>query len=161
VALPWFRFDTNFPQHDKTLELVDLGDKGRAAGFVYVCALAYCQTNETDGVIPFGALPFIHATRKHAQLLVDVGMWAPHPKGWEVVNYLKRQPSAETIEAGRAARSLAGRKGNCVRWHVQPCDCWETGDESRVVMRSPPPSQRGLLNGSHVRSRVRSESDRT
>jgi hypothetical protein len=139
VSLPWFRFDTNFPSHDKVLELVELGDRGRAAGFVYVCGLAYCQDNETDGLIPFGALPFIHAKRTHAQMLVAHAMWKPHPKGWEIVNYLERQPSADAIQQARVVRSRAGKKGNCARWHRQPCNCWATdADSPTVVMRSPP-----------------------
>jgi hypothetical protein len=128
VPLPWFRMDTNFPQHDKVLELVEVGDRGRAAGFVWACGIAYCQANETDGLIPFGALPFIHARRPHAELLVSHGLWKPHPRGWEVVNYLERQPSADTLRHVRAERSRAGGKGNCVRWHGPDCGCWKRSD---------------------------------
>lgn len=128
MPLPWFRLDTNFPKHDKVVELIDAGDKGRAAAFVYVCGLAYCADVESDGFIPFGALPFMHGRRRDAELLVEHGMWKPHPRGWEVVNYLNRQPSAAVLKEQRADKVRASSKGNCVRWHGPDCGCWKRSD---------------------------------
>jgi hypothetical protein len=129
MGLPWVRFDTSFPQHDKVVELASVRG-GREAGFVYVCGLAYCGQHETDGVVPFGALPFVHGRKKDAELLVAHGLWRPHPRGWEVVNYLERQPSAATLEQSRADRSTAGRKANCARWHKPGCTCWRVEEDT-------------------------------
>ena len=123
MSLPWVRFDTSFPKHDKIVELIEARG-GREAGFVYVCALAYCGDVESDGVIPFGALPFVHGRKSDAKLLVDHGLWKPHPRGWEVVNWLERQPSADILRQARSDRSVAGRKANCIRWHGVNCGCW-------------------------------------
>lgn len=137
MGLPWFRFDVNFPQHDKILRmLAAAGDRGKAAAFVYVCGLAYCANVESDGVIPFGALVFAHGKKRDADLLLEHGLWRPHPAGWEVVNYLERQPSADTIRQGKADRTKAARKANCVRWHGEACGCWQ--------MRDPPPRLRAV-----------------
>lgn len=126
MSLPWFRFDVNFPQHDKVLRMLDAEPRaGREAAFVYVCGLAYCANNETDGLIPYGALIFIHGRKKDPELLVRFGMWRPHPEGWEVVNYATRQQLAATGRQVRAARTAASRKANCVRWHGPGCGCWQ------------------------------------
>lgn len=123
MSLPWVRFDTNFPMHDKVLKLVGVRG-GREAGFVYCCALAYCGDIESDGLIPFGALPFVHGRKRDAELLVAVGLWKAHPEGWEVVNYDRRNPTAETLRLQRTDRTVASRKANCVRWHGKDCGCW-------------------------------------
>lgn len=134
MGLPWVRFDTSFPHHDKVVELVGVRG-GREAGFVYVCGLAYCGQHESDGLIPFSALPFVHGRKRDAELLVAHGLWRPHPRGWEVVNYLERQASSATLEQSRADRSAAGRKANCVRWHGARCGCWDT---DRASAPDPP-----------------------
>jgi hypothetical protein len=129
MGLPWVRFDTSFPKHDKVVELVGVRG-GREAGFVYVCGLSYCGDVESDGLIPFGALPFVHGRKRDAELLVAHGLWKPHPRGWEVVNWLERQPSSATLEQSRADRSTAGRKANCARWHKPGCTCWRVEEDT-------------------------------
>lgn len=130
MGLPWVRFDTAFPRHDKVLRMVGAaGERGRSAGFVYACALAYIGEAETDGLVPFEALPFVHGTRKHAALLVEHGLWKPHPQGWEVVNWHERNSSSATLKAARDDRSLRARKAACERWHARPCDCWRRSPE--------------------------------
>lgn len=95
---------------------------------MYVCSLCYYNGQETDGLVPFAALPFVHARKRDAELLVAYGLWKPHPRGWEVVNATKRNPSAATMAAKRADRALASRKANCVRWHGDDCGCWSRSD---------------------------------
>lgn len=124
MPLPWVRFDSTFPTHDKVLELVVLGDKGRSAGFVYCCSICYCGQQGTDGLITFAALPFVHGRRRDAELLVDAGLWKPHPLGWEIPNYLERQPSAAKVDAVVRGRRKAGSIGACKRWHGEDCECW-------------------------------------
>lgn len=126
MGLPWVRLDSNIASHDKILALVAAhGQRGRAAGFVYCCSLGYSGGNGTDGFIPFTALPFVHATKKDAELLVSVGLWEPHPSGWTIRNYSDRQQMQSVSTAIRAAQSLGAQKANCVRWHGVDCKCWE------------------------------------
>jgi hypothetical protein len=132
MPLPWVRLDSSFAAHDKVLTLIhEHGERGRSALFVYVCGLAYCGQQETDGAIPFAAMPFIHGRRRDAELLVQAVLWKPTPTGYEVVNWLKRQRAAEVSAAVRVARRSAASKGNCVRWHGTDCNCWK-GDLSAV-----------------------------
>jgi len=124
MALPWVRLDTNIASHDKILALI--GQRGgRGTAFTYICSIAYSGLNETDGHIPFAALPFIHGTRRDMETLVEVGLLTPTPRGWAVVNYESRQQMSGTTDAIRAAQSVGARKGNCVRHHGPDCQCWK------------------------------------
>jgi hypothetical protein len=66
---------------------------------------------ESDGLIPFGALPFVHGRKRDAELLVAHGLWKPHPRGWEVVNWAERQPSSATLKQSRTDRSIKAPEG--------------------------------------------------
>ena len=124
MALPWARLDTNIASHDKILELL-AHDDGRAIAFSYVCCIAYSVGNGTDGFIPFGALPFVHAAKKDMQLMVEVGLLAPHPKGWTVLNFTERQQTSEATAILTNDKKRASAKGNCVRHHGPDCGCWK------------------------------------
>jgi hypothetical protein len=68
-GLPWVRLDSNIASHDKILSLLGERD-GVKAAFMYVCGLGYCGGHGTDGLIRYGALPFIHGIRRLAELRV-------------------------------------------------------------------------------------------
>jgi hypothetical protein len=120
MGLPWFRADTNFPTHDKVLDLMEHGSKGKAAGFVYWCSLALSVGNGSDGVIKKAALAFVHGTAADARLLVEHGLWEPVDGGWRIKNFGTRQvvgAMQQVIEDSLAqARSENGRKGAQARW---------------------------------------------
>jgi hypothetical protein len=118
--LPWFRADSNFPTHDKIIELCGLGQKGKAAAFVYFASLGWAVGHGTDGLIKRGALPFIHATTSDARLLVEAMLWDVVEGGWMIHNFGVRQ-AVGAIQQGisdslSAVRSEAGRKGAEARW---------------------------------------------
>ncbi len=105
------RLDTQFPSNPKILYLV--ADKKFKAAFVWTSSLAYAGAHGTDGFIPAAALPFIHATKADAKVLVEVGLWAEVPGGWEINGWAEFQPSnEETQERKRKARDAA-----MSRWH--------------------------------------------
>ena len=106
MGLPWVRLDTQMPTNPKVLELVVAKRKDTA--FVYVCGLAYAGQHGTDGFIPETALPFIHATRKDAEVLVKVGLWIPATGGWLVNGWDEFQVSDE---AARKRRERAQKGG--------------------------------------------------
>jgi hypothetical protein len=120
VTLPWFRADTNLPTHDKIIDLVGNGQKGKAAGFVYFTALAMSVGNESDGVIKKAMLPWVHGTTADANLLVDCGLWVAVDGGWRIRNYGTRQVvgASEQVKAEEisAVRSAAGKTGASNRW---------------------------------------------
>ena len=120
MGLPWYRKDTNFHTHDKVLDLVAFGAKGKAAGFVYDCSLGYAVGNGNDGLIKRSALPFVHGTTADARLLVEVGLWQVVESGWQIKNFGTRQVVGASQQVKedqlRADRSEAGKKGAESRW---------------------------------------------
>jgi hypothetical protein len=111
MALPWVRLDSQFPQNPKILNLV--ADKKYRAGFCWLASLAYSGAHGTDGFIPHNALPYIHASKREPEYLLDVGLWVPTPGGWECHDWRDFQPSSqEHEERSKRARAAAMR-----RWH--------------------------------------------
>jgi len=116
MGLPWFRADTNLPMHDKILDLLGRGPKAKGAAFVYVCSIAYCVGNGTDGKIATAALPFIHGTQPEARLLMEARLWVQVEGGWQIPNFGTRQMIGASAQAISEARSVAGKKGAEARW---------------------------------------------
>lgn len=111
MGLPWFRADTNLPTHDKILELVGHGVKGKAAAFVYVASLAYSAGHETSGFIRRAALPFIHGTTTEARMLAEARLWDVVEGGWQIRNYGTRQLVGAEAQAMHDSAVERGRKG--------------------------------------------------
>ena len=111
MGLPWVRLDTQFPANPKILALID--QKKYRAAFVWVSSLAYAGAHGTDGFLPSASLPFMHATKADAKVLVEVGLWLESVGGWEINSWSEFQPSnAETQERKKRAKDAAMR-----RWH--------------------------------------------
>jgi len=123
----WVRLDTNINQHDKILTLLAHKDGHRAAA-VYMFGLAWSGQTESDGHIPDVALPMLHGAARHAQMLVDVGLWQRNGNGYIIPNWADRQEMSEVSSAKHKAAQIAGRKGACMKHHKQPCGCWESDD---------------------------------
>ena len=128
MGLPWVRFDTQFASNPKVLRLVS--DKKWRALTVYVCGLGYCGVHGTDGFVPTGALPFLHATKPDARALVDVGMWLTRPGGWQIKDWDQYQQSDAETQQRKANLTRAAVKANCVRWHGAACGCWSQVEAS-------------------------------
>ena len=111
AVLPWVRLDSGFPSNPKILNVISRPG-GFKAAFAYVCGLAYCGEKGTYGAIPSAALPFIHATRKEARMLVAAGLWTEAEYGWDVHDWNVYQPDEEYI----AKRKEKARKAAQARW---------------------------------------------
>lgn len=118
MGLPWIRLDTSLADHPKVLELVDSGQY--RAAFAGVMAMTYSGKHGTDGFIPKGALPFIHARKADADKLVEVGMWDVAAGGWEIHGWDEYQLSDEESKA----RKQRAKKGGCIKNHGIDCGCW-------------------------------------
>lgn len=127
MGLPWVRLDSAIGQNPKIIALAVQG-QWRAIS-VYMIALGWCGQQSTAGYIPATALPFIHATRREAKHLTEVGLWHPSDigDGWIVNDWADYQPS--TTYAQQA--SVKAKKGNCVRWHGHACGCWKASPSDR------------------------------
>lgn len=94
--MAWVKLDDGFPDHPKVAQA------GPRAGWIYVCALAYCSRNRTNGFIPAGAIKGLTAfgnPKKHVDALVKVGLWDISPGGYSIRDY---QPPI-TVHPMRAA----------------------------------------------------------
>jgi hypothetical protein len=97
----WFKGDDNLPNNHK-LENLTVHAK-----FLYVCSLAYCARNLTDGALTARAVRIVRAecpaTAKHVGELADAGLWDRTGDGYLVHDYLDYNPRREQVLAERAA----------------------------------------------------------
>ena len=112
MGLPWIRLDTSFPTNPKVLELVEA--KRFKAAFGYICGLTYAGLHGTDGFIPGGVLPFIHATKAEATQLVESGLWFPTRGGWLINGWDEFQVSDDAAKKRRERAQKAAAK----RWET-------------------------------------------
>ena len=128
--MPWVRLDDNFPDHRK---IAELGDYAPVAGWLFICGLAYCNRQLTDGFIPkqhvirlasFRHLGIETAGVKGlvsmgedieadtlAELLEAVGLWEDRDTHWYIHDYPDYQPTKAEVEAEREQKRAAGRAG--------------------------------------------------
>lgn len=132
MALPWARTDTNIATHDKILSLAhDPSPKRWQALSSYLVAYPWSVGQGTDGSIPAYALPTVFGTPATARLLVKHRLWVEETASWRIVNFDKRQPSAQIAAEALEEKKRAGAKGNCVRWHG--ANCWQKGRCTNVA----------------------------
>ncbi len=110
--MPWVRLDDQFPDHPK------IDQAGPLAGWLYVCGLAYCNRQLTDGFIPKGTMPRLSSVpspAKHAAALVAAGLWDIVEGGWQIHDYHDFQPTREKVLAERAAATARQQKRRASR----------------------------------------------
>lgn len=118
MELTWYRADTSFATHDKILELVETyGEKGKAAGFVYQCALGHAVGHATDGVVKKTSLRAMHGKPSDAAILVAADLWETIDGGWLIRNFGSRQVVGAAQQVISESKSAAGKKGAEARWH--------------------------------------------
>jgi hypothetical protein len=110
ARLNWFRTDSNWYSNPKFLML--RADKKWHAIYVYWAALGWTAAQGQHGFIPVYALPEFGGSPKDAEELVEVRLWELCEGGWQIRNYLDRQPGAEESEA----RSERAKKAAKARW---------------------------------------------
>lgn len=125
--MSWVKLDDSFPDHRK---LAELGAFAPLCGWLYVCGLAFCNRQLTDGRIPKTHVPrlagFEHLSvetatigemaafgeqidaRHIAELLVQAGLWEDDGAYYQIHDYLHYQPSREAVLKERA--QIAERK---------------------------------------------------
>ena len=144
VGLPWVRLDTGFMRNPKMLALLSERD-GYHAAYAWLCSLAYCGEQGSDGYIPAAALGLVFARPREAELLTKYRFWHDVPGGgWQVNDWAEYQESsAETQQ-----RSQSARRAACIRWHQPGCDCWAAMHPA-------------MLNGSDPQSGTQYTNERT
>lgn len=114
----WVRIDDQVPRNAKILRA------GPAASWLWVCGIAHCQAQLTDGFIAEEVLPLIgvvgraRAIRLAAQL-VTVGLFERVDGGYRIHDYHDHNwTKEEAIEHGAHlsnVRAAAGRKGGLAK----------------------------------------------
>ncbi len=105
--MSWVKLDDQFPTHPKIVAA------GGDAAWLHVCALCYCATHLTDGMLPKGMVARISDRKNPAKLaarLVGVGAWIDRGGEYELHGYLDYNPSREHVETER--RKAAERRAN-------------------------------------------------
>lgn len=89
--MAYLKIDDNAPWHPKHLQA------GPVACWLWLCGLAYCQRQATDGFIPTAALPTLGVGnwRRPAAHLVAAGLWHKVDGGYQVHDFLDWNDSAE------------------------------------------------------------------
>jgi hypothetical protein len=100
--MAWVRLDDQIPRNQKIL------NAGPAACWLWVCAIAHCQSQLTDGFVSAEVLPMIGVVgaprvRRLAETLIAVGLFDRIDGGYRVHDYLAHNPSRAEVLQKRAA----------------------------------------------------------
>lgn len=97
--MAWVRLDDQVPRHQKTLKA------GPAACWLWVCGIAHCQSQLTDGFISDEVLPMIGVdggrVKRLAAVLVEVGLFERVEGGYRVHDYLEHNATAAEVKADK------------------------------------------------------------
>jgi len=97
--MTWIKIDDQFFQNPKIIDL------SKDAKLLYLCALTYCGSQLTDGIISKSALRVISATvdvsSTVATELVHVGLWEVTEGGYDIHDYLEYNPSKDQVKHDR------------------------------------------------------------
>jgi hypothetical protein len=137
--MPWVRLDDQFPDHPKVVAA------GPLAGWLFVCGLAYCARQLTDGFIPSAQVARLvseSAASKLTASLVKAGLWEETEGGYVVHDYLEYNPSKEKTLAKRAVRADAGRRGGKQKASNLLASCQDDATTMSVAKSYPVPQPR-------------------
>lgn len=121
----WFRLEQGYRASAKFAEVSELAE------LLWVRLIDYSASGSTDGLIPKRQAPgllnvqgwaFEGETVTIERLLDELlvaGLLEDRGSSWALHDYLEHQTSREEIEALRAARSEAGKRGARKRWHAE------------------------------------------
>lgn len=97
--MAWLRVDDRVRTHPKIVEA------GPAAAWLWFCGICYCREHLIDGVIPMSVLPLLAPglpnPKRHAAMLVSVGLWHQRETGFEIHDFLDWNPSRQDVEASK------------------------------------------------------------
>jgi hypothetical protein len=110
----YVRLDDQIAHHPKVLRA------GAEAAWLWVCAIAYCNRQLTDGYVPATALPMLSQFRtspkRLALALVEAGLFEVFSDGYRVHGYLDWNPCREKVTRDKEAAAV--RKSRSRDGHV-------------------------------------------
>ncbi len=115
--MAWVKLEDSIVEHRKHLRA------GPAACWLWVCGIAYCQRQLSDGFIPDEAVTFLGVAKGLNRLtarLVDVGLFDRVEGGFMVHDYLDHNLSREAVVVRQSEQHgdkvRAGLAGSRARW---------------------------------------------
>lgn len=96
--MPWFRLDDSFDSHPKVMAA------GNEAVGLFVRCGTYCARHLTDGFIPEN-IALLYGSPELVETLVRTKLWRRARGGWRMPDYLAYNPSAQTVDNERAAKT--------------------------------------------------------
>lgn len=153
--MAWVKLDDQFPDHPKIVQA------GPLAGWLHICAIAYCNRFLTDGFVPAAQVPRLADFAGLAEVvsvadglagmgsdvepamladrLVAFGVWEQAVGGYLIHNYLDFQPSKAEVEARRKQRVSAGRRGGLAKAKRTASDTLGEREANGVAESCPVP----------------------
>ena len=125
----YVQLDTNWPDHHK---IIDAGVDGAGAHAIILCL---AKRLESDGWVRRTVLRRYGIDADLIARLVDLDLLEDGPDAVRPDGWLDRNPSQAAIEADRAAKKEAGRRGNHAKWEHPGSfeDCGRCNPKPQVV----------------------------
>ena len=175
--MTWTKLGAEFANDPRLLKV------SRSIRFMHIEAMLHCNEQTTDGYITGRALARVTDQPRPAEAaaaLVAAGLWEITDQGrstrqYRIVDFLKDQPSKESVERDRSAAAVRSERARLHRSgehsHCNPswCYAWKRGNgagqdvssrrESRLSVPSVPFRSEGLRNGKGKENRASSSPD--
>lgn len=159
--MPWVYLDDGFPEHPKVIAA------GGDASWLWVCALAYCNRNLTEGSIPKVVVPRLSDRKgpeRLAKRLVEAGLWEDKGDSYYVHDYHEVNQSAMKATAEKRARSEHAKKAAEARWTNAPPDARAMPEQCPEHMpehdgSTCPSNAQPMLADAPARERARGRAD--
>jgi hypothetical protein len=94
------RIDAMLPVHPQVRALSD------SAFRLYISAICWASCNDTGGHIPASQLRYISDVRRAnacAGQITEAGLWETTGDGWQIRDWLRRDPAPEQVKRERKA----------------------------------------------------------
>ena len=151
--MPWFTVDDRFHSNAKTAIVLAAGERGRAAIGLWAIAGAWCMEQLTDGFLPEPRVRMFGWQKKHAELLVEAGLWHEVKGGYLFHEWLDRNPSKADVLRARAetAKRVKAHRDRSRNGVTPP-------DQQRLAHVPVTPLRNAVTNG---RSQIRDPRSQT
>lgn len=103
--MTWFKVDDRLWSHPKWLATPP------AARGLWTSAGSWSAHQEQDGFVPYAILRVLGHSKGHALALVRSGLWREVDGGFAFHGWAEFQPTSAELQAKRAIRAAAGRRG--------------------------------------------------
>ncbi len=131
MGLEWVRQNANVYGDERVVKLIEMRN-GWKAYAIWSFAIGWSGGHGKDGFVPAHVLSVFRGDAKLMQMLVDVELMQPVDGGWQDPDWDQHGELAVVTARKARAKSLAGKKSQCIQRHGPDCGCWEVPDEGKL-----------------------------